>query len=106
MAARTKSSTLDPAEIAPNPATLSFTVADAPAATALAASIEDVRTGAWTPDHDLGWTCCVTGRVVEVDITSADSDLWAWVDLVGRFDVSPALTLALVEIAFDHRRSA
>ena len=30
----------------------------------------------------------VAGRIVELDITSADPDGWAWIDLVGRFDRS------------------
>src|SRR5262245_14543489 len=81
----TLSTTLDPGDVGPNPTTLTFEVGTAPAAAPLAPTVDDVRYGEWFDGYALPWECCVTAHTVEIDVTSSDPDVWAWIDVVGRF---------------------
>jgi hypothetical protein len=80
----TLASTLDPAEVGPNPATLAFEVTTTAADAPLAPTVDATHLGTWTDDD-------VPTRTIDVDVTSADPDAWAWIDVVARFGLGQGI---------------
>jgi len=72
------------------PTELTFTVGADPAPDAQAPVVGEVTLGPWSEDEDYAWGCCLPTRTMEVEVEVPDADMWAYVELVGEFDLGRA----------------
>ncbi len=77
---------------------LTFTVADAVAADAVAPETGEPVVSQWSEPDNYPWGCCEPTRTVEVDVDLPHQDAWGWVELIGAFDLDHPSQITAQEI--------